>query len=241
MMVLKMIAKLFSFTLEFVIIFFVLIISCNNKENLDLEGMEQVSTVLLPSEAPDDWLLAHIDVETTGLIPGYHEMIDIGMVLTFLDGQIIDSLFIRIQPQFPERLSQKAFEINAFNHKKWKKLDALSPIAAVDSIIAFHEKNVKDKQVLMVAYNSQFDTAFLNHLFRTAKKTWRSLFYYYVLDIPSMAWGLGFKDLNSNELMARYNIKDEPHIAEQHTGITGALKNVEIYKAILRYRSEIDK
>jgi len=56
-----------------------------------------------------------------------------------------------------------------------------------------------------------------------------------------MAWSLGFKDLNSKELMARYNIKDEPHIAEQHTGITGALKNVEIYKAILRYRTELEK
>jgi hypothetical protein len=39
-----------------------------------------------PSEAPDEWLLAFVDVETTGLIPGYHEMIDIGIVMTDLDG-----------------------------------------------------------------------------------------------------------------------------------------------------------
>ena len=33
-------------------------------------------------KAPDQWLLAHIDVETTGLLPGHHEMIDVGIVMT---------------------------------------------------------------------------------------------------------------------------------------------------------------
>jgi len=47
-----------------------------------------------PVAAPDDWLLAFIDIETTGLIPGYHEMIDIGIVMTDLDGVELDSLFI---------------------------------------------------------------------------------------------------------------------------------------------------
>ena len=39
-----------------------------------------------PAEDPDAWLLAFIDVETTGLVPGWHEMIDIGVVMTELDG-----------------------------------------------------------------------------------------------------------------------------------------------------------
>lgn len=32
-----------------------------------------------PAEDPDKWILAHVDVETTGLAPGYHEMIDLGV------------------------------------------------------------------------------------------------------------------------------------------------------------------
>ena len=56
-----------------------------------------------PADAPDDWLLAFVDIETTGLIPGYHEMIDIGIVLTDLDGIEINSMFVRIQPEHPER------------------------------------------------------------------------------------------------------------------------------------------
>jgi hypothetical protein len=39
--------------------------------------------------------------------------------------------------------------------------------------------------------------------------------------------------------MDYYNIPDEPHVAEQHTGITGAMVNVRIYRALLRYRREV--
>ena len=46
-----------------------------------------------PANDPDDWLMAHVDVETTGLVPGYHEMIDVGIVMTDLEGNEIDRLF----------------------------------------------------------------------------------------------------------------------------------------------------
>ncbi len=41
-----------------------------------------------------------------------------------------------------------------------------------------------------------------------------------------------------DEIMSYYNIPDEPHIAEQHTGITGAMLNVRIYQTLIRYRKE---
>lgn len=90
-----------------------------------------------PAAAPADWLLAFIDVETTGLVPGWHEMIDIGIAITDVDGRMLDSLFLRIQPQHPERLSEGARAVNAFDAAKWKTLPALTPEAAVDSIFRF--------------------------------------------------------------------------------------------------------
>ena len=58
---------------------------------------EGASEIRLPSEiTTEDWLLAFVDVETTGLQPGYHEMIDIGMIVTDLNGLPIDQLFLRI-------------------------------------------------------------------------------------------------------------------------------------------------
>ena len=229
-------------TLIHLILFSFLFFSCQDKPSLNLEALEgSPGPISLPSSAPDDWLLAHIDVETTGLLPGYHEMIDIGIVMTNLDGIVIDSLFLRIQPDYPERLSPGAFAVNAFDANNWNDLGALTIMHAVYRIISFHEGLSGGKNVLMVAYNCQFDTAFLDHLFRSAGRSWREMYYYFVLDIPSMAWGLGLRDLTSQTFMQLCNITDEPHRAELHTGITGAMKNVRIYRALLRYQKELAK
>jgi len=183
--------------------------------------------------ANDSRLLAHIDVETTGLIPGYHEMIDIGLVITDVQGNKIDSLFLLIQPEHPERLQPGAYACNAFNAEKWKDRGAYSIDDAVDSILSFHKRVCGDRQVLMVAYNSHFDAAFLDHLFRHADHSWREMYHYFILDIPSMLWGMGYTDPQADEFMDYYQIKDEPHVAEFHTGITGAMVNVRIYKALM--------
>ena len=211
----------------------------NEKEDSFIQKMEDKAQIPHPNEAPDQWLLAHIDVETTGLLPGHHEMIDVGIVMTTLEGDILDSLFVRIQPANPERLSPGAKAVNAFDADHWQKMGALQQSIAVDSVIAFHKRTSGGKNVLMVAYNSHFDAAFMDHLFRSVNKTWRDLYYYFILDIPSMAWGLGIQELTSNWIRDRYQVPDEPHIAEEHTGITGAMVNVRIYKALLQYRQDI--
>jgi len=98
-----------------------------------------------PATDPDGWLLAFLDVETTGLVPGYHEMIDLGLVMTDLDGGPIDSLFLRIQPEHPERLSEGAREVNAFDAENWRRLGALTPAAAIDSLARFHQRVAGDR------------------------------------------------------------------------------------------------
>lgn len=185
-----------------------------------------------PGSAPNDWLLAHLDVETTGLVPGYHEMIDLGLVLTDLDGRVLDSLFFRIMPRHPERLSEGARRVNAFDAEAWRAHGALAPEVAVDSLVRFHRRAAVGRNALLVAFNSQFDAAFLDHLFRARGSTWRELYHYFVLDIPSMAWALGYRDLTNSALAARLGVADEPRVAEEHTGLTGAMLNVRIYQAL---------
>ena len=187
-----------------------------------------------PAAAPADWLLAFIDVETTGLVPGWHEMIDIGIAMTDVNGRPLDSLFLRIQPQHPERLSPGARAVNAFDAARWKTLGALSPAAAADSILAFHRRVAGSRPTLMIAFNSQFDAAFLDHLFRAGGRSWRDMYHYFVLDLPSMAWILGLRDLRGNLLAERLRVPDEPRVADEHTGITGAMLNVRIYQALMR-------
>ncbi len=64
------------------------------------------------------------------------------------------------------------------------------------------------------------------------------LYYYYILDLPSMAWSLGFRDLTADDLMEIYAVSDEPHIPELHTGITGAMLNVRLYQVLLQHAAE---
>jgi len=189
-----------------------------------------------PHEAPEDWLLAFVDVETTGLIPGHHEMIDIGIVMTDLEGAELGALFLRIQPEHPERTSDGARAVNAFDEDRWRDMRALAPGDAIEQIVEFHEKTAGERKVLMVAFNSQFDTAFLDHLFRSRDRSWRELYHYFVLDLPSMAWSLGIHGLTGTHIAGVLDIEDEPHVAELHTGITGARLNARIYRGLLEYR-----
>ena len=59
-------------------------------------------SLLFSAAAGADRLLVHVDVETTGLEAGYHELIDAGVVITTTDGVIVDQLFLRIMPDHPE-------------------------------------------------------------------------------------------------------------------------------------------
>lgn len=192
-----------------------------------------------PDEAPDDWLLAFVDVETTGLVPGYHEMIDIGIVMTDLEGNELGALFLRIQPEHPERTSEGARAVNAFDADRWQDMQALAPGDAIEQIVQFHQETAGEKNVLMVAFNSQFDTAFLDHLFRSRDRSWRELYHYFVLDLPSMAWSLGIHGLTGTHIAGVLDIEDEPHVAELHTGITGARLNARIYRGLLEFRKRL--
>ncbi len=196
--------------------------------------------ISLPDESPDNWRLAFIDVETTGLQPGYHEMIDIGMIMTDLSGKEISRTFLRIMPEHPERLSPDAAAVNGFSMKRWKSLHTYSKQSAVDSLISFRKHVAGSKQVLLVAYNCSFDAAFLDHLFQSADQTWRDYFYYYILDIPSMAWGLGLRQLYGQRLADYFHIPDEPRTALAHTGITGADLNVRIYQKLVEYQKTLN-
>lgn len=189
-----------------------------------------------PADAPDDWLLAFVDVETTGVKPGYHEMIDIGVILADPGGNEIDRLFLRIMPEHPERASKEAVAINGFSVQRWKALDAVPPATAVQRLLAFHGSVPEGRRVLMVAHNSHFDAAFVDFLLRSGGHRRDDIYYYYVLDIPSMAWSLGLRLLHGQRLAEFFGIEDEPRTALEHTGITGADLNLRMYRKLLRYR-----
>ena len=101
-----------------------------------------------------------------------------------------------------------------------------------------HQRVAAGKHVLLTTFNSQFDKAFLDALLRRENRSWREMYHYFVLDIPSMAWALGIRDLTYAGVTARLGVQDEPHATEDHTGIADAMLNVRIYQALLKRQSK---
>ncbi len=186
-----------------------------------------------PQERPDQWLLAFLDVETTGLKPGYHEIVNVGIILSDLEGHEKARTLVYVMPNHPERSSKEAIAINGFDTARWKSRGALAVNAAVDSIINFYKINAEGKQVLMVAYNSQFDAAFMDHLFDDAGKDIREVHHYYVMDIPSMAWILGIRHLYGGDVAQTLGIQGTSKNPLEHTGLGCADFNLRVYRRLL--------
>ena len=192
-----------------------------------------------PSEAPDEWGLAIIDVETTGLDPQYHEMIDLGAIYTTPDGEELGRFFVRIHPTYPARASSVARSINGYDEERWERLGALPPDQAFDQFMVFHEQHAADRRFLLTAYNASFDRNFLQAFLQRHNQAFSNLYAYFVLDLPSMAWGLGVDALGGAEVAEAFGLPPETSDPMKHTGLSGAEWNLALYRA-MRARAAAD-
>jgi len=180
--------------------------------------------------------LAHVDVETTGLDPAFHEMIDIGAIYTDLDGKELGRFYVRILPDHPERLSPGAAAVNGFSVGYWKAHGAVPEAEAVRQFLAFHQQASAGRTMIFTAWNAQFDRRFLGALLHQHGSGFAPLFHYYVLDVPSMAWALGLEDLAGRTVGPKLGVPPETSVPEEHVGMTGAEFNVAVYRALLARR-----
>lgn len=186
-----------------------------------------------PDQAPDEWALAIIDVETTGLVPGHHEMIDLGAIYTTLDGEVIGRFFTRIMPEHADRISPEARAVNGFSVERWASLAAVSPRSAVEAFKRFHDEHADGRRFVLTAYNAPFDRSFLNALLDRHGYGFDELFTYFVLDLPSMAFGAGVTALQNGRVAERFGLPPETDDPLEHTGMSGAKWNLSLYRAML--------
>lgn len=187
----------------------------------------------MPPVGPD-WILAHIDIETTGLIPGYHELVDIGIVYTDLDGNVLEKFYRKIMPEHLDRVDPGAVRVNGFNPEVWHERGAVSAGEALHALLRFEREHFSERKILRVAYNSKFDAAFLDHLYRSHGEEFDQPNYsYFWLDIPSMAWVLDYRQLRLTELAEALDVEPSPSSPLEHTGLADAEANVRIYRALL--------
>ena len=89
----------------------------------------------------------------------------------------------------------------------------------------------------MMAYNAYFDRSFLDALLNEHGSSFRDIYTYFILDLPSMAWGAGIIDLQHADVASALGVEPETSDPLLHTGLSGVLFNVELYNA-LRERTE---
>lgn len=191
-----------------------------------------------PDSRPDAFVLAHVDIETTGLDPAFHEMTDIGMIYTDLEGRELGRLYVRIMPPHPERIDPGARAVNGFDVAYWRANGAVDEAEAARRILAFHRDTAAGRTVMFTAYNAWFDQGFLAAMLARNGAAWRDLFHYHVLDIPSMAWGQGLVQTRVSGVAAALGVAEETRVPLDHTGITGAEFNVSVYRALLARRAD---
>jgi len=191
-----------------------------------------------PDTRPGAFVMAHVDIETTGLDPAFHEMTDIGMVYTDVEGRELGRLYVRIMPPHPERIDPGARAVNGFDVDYWRANDAVDEAEAARRVLAFHREIAAGRSVMFTAYNAWFDQGFLAAMLARNGAAWRDLFHYHVLDIPSMAWGQGLLQTRGSGVAEALGVPEETRVPTEHTGITGADFNVSVYRALLARRAD---
>lgn len=113
--------------------------------------------------------LAFLDVETTGLNPQKHEVIQIGIVLAKQiqrEGNLgpliekIEEIEIKIKPERIEDAEEEALRINGYNEADW--------MFAPDLKNAMEFISKKLEGTVQVSHNLTFDAAFLEKCFERA-------------------------------------------------------------------------
>jgi DNA polymerase III epsilon subunit-like protein len=196
----------------------------------------QATEVPVRSALPGPTIIAIIDVETTGLDPSHHEMVDLGALYVRPDGQELGRFFVRIHPPHPDRLDPGAAAVNGYSPARWRTLGAVDEAEAVRQWRAFHDQMARASgaTVTFAALNAWFDQSFTDALLRRHNSSWRELFHYQILDLPSMAWGLGARELGGAALAARYGLEPETRDPLRHTGESGVEFNLALYRAMLQ-------
>lgn len=191
-----------------------------------------------PDEDPAAWGIAIIDVETTGLDPAFHEMIDLGVIYVDLDGRELGRFFVRIHPDHPERIGDVARSINGYEVDRWQQLGAFPEEEAFARFLAFHERHRGERTWIMMAYNAYFDRGFLDAWLKEHGTSFREIYTYFVLDLPSMAWGAGITDLQHGDVARKLGEEPETQDPLEHTGLSGAEFNLALYRALLKRANE---
>lgn len=170
--------------------------------------------------------IALVDIETLGLNPHEHEIIEIAMVVfdskTF---QIYDTWSSKIKPSSLDNADPKALKCNGFTEEEWK--DAPNIIPVLEKFVE------KTKECIFLAYNVSFDWGFIEH--NLEKYGFKSEMSYSKMCLMSIAFGKIPHDKVwgwSLKTIATY--LGVPREATQHRAMGGVECEFLVYKKLMQ-------
>jgi DNA polymerase-3 subunit epsilon len=167
--------------------------------------------------------IAMTDLETTGDIPGLHEILEIGLVVFDTNTlKIVDTLNVKIKPLNIENAVPAALERNGYDKKDWKNAVSL------EEAVKIYAKKTID--CVFCAYNATFDWGFMNDAFR--KTGVQNKMDYHRLDLLSIAWTKGLADNEKWSLKTACKLFGVPPEPEPHTALNGAMTAYELFKKL---------
>jgi DNA polymerase III epsilon subunit family exonuclease len=164
--------------------------------------------------------LAFIDVETTGLTPELHEVIEVAVILQRQDGTI-DEWSTKVRPTRLEVAEPKALEVNGYaaHPEKWADAPTFDQIA--DDLAR------RLGGAILVGHNVDFDFAFLREAFRRCGSTFQMP--HRKLDTYTLAYEhlapKGLDSLSLHAVCAFLKISNE----DSHTALVDARRCREVW------------
>jgi DNA polymerase III epsilon subunit-like protein len=171
--------------------------------------------------------LCFIDIEATGTVFGYHEIIDIGVIRTPPGAdRIVSKWRRRIRPLYPERVTPKAAEVNGYNAADWD--GAENPSKEL-----WREFNEVVRDCVPVCHNPSFERAFIHLAARACGVDELSMNYHWI-GTESLAWpiyvdGL-LEELSLSGLTRFFDLPAEP---QPHRAMGGALACWMVYRKLI--------
>lgn len=176
--------------------------------------------------------LAFIDVETTGLNPDLHEIIDLGLVLVGQVAQEGKGPALEVLGEYeykiiPERIfnaDPESLKINGYAPEKWTDAKPLKEV--------MEDFAVRTKSASFVAHNIVMDVAFINRAFERAGV--KNEMHYHKIDTISLAFAKLYHDPKVEKFSLRFlceyfSIKNE----NAHTALSDARATFELYKKLV--------
>jgi len=171
--------------------------------------------------------LAFIDLETTGIDPAVHEIIEIGLVLARQSKEPrrplveVERLCLKIRPEHIERADPKALQVNHYNEEEWK-----------DAILFADASVILDEKLhghAIVAQNVAFDMGFLMRAYEKEGKSLDKIIHYYKYDLGSMVigkeyWNREYQRFTLNELARNIGVEN----TKAHSALADAVATFEI-------------